>query len=260
MAHAPASNQAQVFLNSCLLDGDGDLEKRTRRGKRRALLISILLQLLFVAALILIPLLGKSENIAGRILFYPTVPYSRGGHSHHTATPHPPTPTHVCHFCQPTHIPTGIVVHDHASTQQSSSEPTDDSDISRYTPGDGNGSGVDFVLPTHAPQPPRQEQSDATRQAPIRRSEGVQTAMLVHRVQPDYPILAVQTHREGRVELHAIIATDGSIQSLEVISGNPMFIRSALTAVHEWRYRPTILNGQPVEVETVITVVYTLSH
>lgn len=84
--------------------------------------------------------------------------------------------------------------------------------------------------------------------------------MLLHRVEPIYPPLARQIHREGRVELRAIIATDGTIQSLEVLSGAPMFFQSALDAVRQWRYRPTILNGAPVEVETRITVIYNLQH
>ncbi len=74
------------------------------------------------------------------------------------------------------------------------------------------------------------------------------------------PSLATQIRREGRIELRAIIATDGTIQSLEVISGDPLFIQSALSAVREWHYRPTILDGQPVEVDTQITVIYTLTH
>jgi protein TonB len=62
------------------------------------------------------------------------------------------------------------------------------------------------------------------------------------------------------VELHAIIATDGTIQSLEVLSGDPLFYRSALAAVREWRYRPTILDGQAVEIDTHITVIYKLQR
>ena len=88
----------------------------------------------------------------------------------------------------------------------------------------------------------------------------VQMAQLITRVEPRYPPLAIQTHREGRVELHAIISTMGRIESLELISGDPFFIQSALAAVREWRYRPTILNGRPIEVDTRITVIYTLSH
>jgi len=67
-------------------------------------------------------------------------------------------------------------------------------------------------------------------------------------------------HREGRVELRALIASDDRIRSLEVVSGDAMFIASTLRAVQEWRYQPTLLNNEPVEVETYITVVYSLSH
>ena len=84
--------------------------------------------------------------------------------------------------------------------------------------------------------------------------------MLIRRVEPVYPPLARQTHREGQVELHAIISTDGTIQSLQVVTGDALFLRSAVDAVTRWRYRPTVLNGQPVEIETYITVIYTLQH
>ena len=87
----------------------------------------------------------------------------------------------------------------------------------------------------------------------------IEPALLTRRVAPIYPALPKQIRREGRVELHAIISTDGSIQSLEVISGDPLFYQSALQAVREWRYRPTILNGQAVEVDTHITVIYSLN-
>jgi protein TonB len=88
----------------------------------------------------------------------------------------------------------------------------------------------------------------------------IEPALLTRRVDPLYPALPKQLGREGRVELHAIIATDGSVQSLEVISGDPLFYQSALAAVREWRYRATILNGQPVEVDTHITVIYSLNR
>ena len=84
--------------------------------------------------------------------------------------------------------------------------------------------------------------------------------MLIQRVEPVYPPLARQTRREGQVELRAIISTDGTIQSLQVVSGDALFLRSAEDAVRQWRYHPTILNGQPVEIETYITVIYTLQH
>jgi len=109
------------------------------------------------------------------------------------------------------------------------------------------------------PEPPREEE---TRVRIERRSvsEPLQMALLINRVEPVYPALAIHTHREGRVELHAIISTEGKIESLEVISGDPFFIQSALSAVRQWRYRPNILNGRPVEIDTRITVIYTLNH
>ncbi len=84
--------------------------------------------------------------------------------------------------------------------------------------------------------------------------------MLLQRVEPVYPVLAKQTRREGRVELRAIIGTDGYIHSLQVVTGDGLFVQSALQAVQQWHYKPTYLNGQPVEIDTYITVVYTLQH
>ncbi len=88
----------------------------------------------------------------------------------------------------------------------------------------------------------------------------LEPAMLIHRVEPIYPTLMKQIRREGRVELRAIIATDGSIESLQVVAGDAGFYQSALDAVRQWRYRPTVLNGQPVEIDTFITVIYTMQR
>ena len=85
-------------------------------------------------------------------------------------------------------------------------------------------------------------------------------AMLIHRVEPVYPTLPRQLGRGGRVELRAIIATDGTIQSLQVVGGDPLFYQSAMVAVRQWRYSPTVLNGQPVEIDTYISVIYTMQR
>lgn len=79
-------------------------------------------------------------------------------------------------------------------------------------------------------------------------------AFLVRRIDPVYPRTAVIAHVFGEVQLHAIIAKDGSIQSLNVISGSPILAQAALDAVRQWRYKPYMLNDQAVEVETFITV------
>ena len=79
-------------------------------------------------------------------------------------------------------------------------------------------------------------------------------AQLVHRVEPVYPRMAVLAGLQGEVRLHAIIARDGTIQSLSVTTGQPILAQAALEAVRQWRYRPYLLNGRAVEVETFITV------
>ena len=84
--------------------------------------------------------------------------------------------------------------------------------------------------------------------------------MLIHRVEPIYPTLARQIGRSGRVDLHAIIATDGTIQSLQIVGGDPLFYQSALEAVRQWRYTPTVLNGKLVEVDTYINVIYNIQR
>jgi protein TonB len=77
-------------------------------------------------------------------------------------------------------------------------------------------------------------------------------------VLPVYPAIAKTAHVSGTVMLHAIIAKDGTIQELQYISGPALLMRAAMDAVHEWRYQPTQLNGQPVEVDTTIQVVFSL--
>ena len=88
----------------------------------------------------------------------------------------------------------------------------------------------------------------------------VQQAKLVRQPHPVYPPLAKQARIQGVVKLSAIIAKDGTIQHLEVISGHPLLIPSALEAVKQWVYQPTLLNGEPVEVVTQIDVNFTLSQ
>jgi protein TonB len=72
--------------------------------------------------------------------------------------------------------------------------------------------------------------------------------------------LARQTRISGTVRLHAIISKSGGVQQLEVISGHPLLVQAALDAVKQWRYRPTTLNGEPVEVDTTIDVIFSLNQ
>jgi protein TonB len=92
----------------------------------------------------------------------------------------------------------------------------------------------------------------------IRVGGNVQSASLVHQTMPLYPQIAKTAHISGTVVLHAIIGKNGTVQNLEYISGPPLLMKSAMDAVQQWRYRPTMLNGEPVEVDTTISVVFTL--
>src|SRR5579859_5719727 len=105
-----------------------------------------------------------------------------------------------------------------------------------------------------APPPPKPTASR------IRQGGSVQAALLVNKVQPVYPPLARQTRISGTVRLHAIISKSGSVESLEVLSGHPLLVRAAMDAVQQWRYKPTLLNGEPVEVDTTIDVIFSLNQ
>ena len=88
----------------------------------------------------------------------------------------------------------------------------------------------------------------------------IEAAKLISRIQPIYPPLAIQARIQGRVVLHAIISKEGGVSELQVLSGHPLLVNAALDAVRQWRYRPTLLNGQAVEVETTITVSFVLGQ
>ena len=90
-------------------------------------------------------------------------------------------------------------------------------------------------------------------------ASALQMARLLHRVEPVYPPLARQTRISGTVELTGVIATDGRVRELRVVSGHPFLAAAALEAVRQWVYEPTLLNGEPVEVIAPITVNFRLN-
>jgi len=93
----------------------------------------------------------------------------------------------------------------------------------------------------------------------IRASQGAMTGMLDKKVEPIYPPLARQARIQGVVTLRAQISKSGDVVNLQLVSGHPMLAPAAIEAVKQWKYRPYLLNGDPVEVETDITVNFTLS-
>jgi protein TonB len=92
---------------------------------------------------------------------------------------------------------------------------------------------------------------------PVRIGGGVSEANLMHRVQPLYPPLARTAHVEGTVEFTATISKEGAIENLQLVRGHPLLVDAARQAILQWRYRPTLLNGEPVEVITDIIVKFT---
>ena len=93
----------------------------------------------------------------------------------------------------------------------------------------------------------------------VRVSQGVSAGLLVRRVNPNYPPLARQARISGQVVLRAVISKDGSIENLTLVSGHPMLAPAAIDAVKQWKYRPYLLNGEPVEVDTEVLVNFTLA-
>jgi protein TonB len=116
-------------------------------------------------------------------------------------------------------------------------------------PIDGSPVTTQPVPPPPQPKPPK-----------VVHLSQIDASKLISRVEPTYPVLAKQIGKSGKVELHAIIGEDGMIQSLEAVGGDPMFFASAMQAVKQWRYTPTLLNGQAVKVDTYITVIYNIAR
>jgi protein TonB len=111
--------------------------------------------------------------------------------------------------------------------------------------------GTQPVLPAPAPPAPV---------AHMLRFSHISEGNLIRKVQPAYPPLARSARIQGTVVLQAVISKQGTIENLSVLSGHPMLVQAALDAVRQWRYRPYILNSEPVEVETQITVNFSLAE
>ena len=163
-----------------------------------------------------------------------------------------PTSSNISHarLIEPTIVPTTI-----ASLHESQAPPAPDlglgvvggMDLSGRRVSNTIADAINVVAPPPTPV--------ATH--PFRLSH-MSEGSLIYRVQPEYPEIARQARIQGAVQLRAIISKAGTIENLTVESGPPMLIPSALKAVRQWRYRPYLLNGEPVEVETEITVNFTL--
>jgi protein TonB len=247
--------QSPGLLQSCLVEGDPEQRAQERRVRGKALITSVLLQASFLAALILVPLFARPAHLE-RSIVTPIPPYRNvAARAENTQRPQPGT-KRVCVVC-PNLRPATLTT----STRLESSQPVDPLPNSS---GDGfavvqcAGSGC-IDIRTEGPRPPVSNEARPDRPRVLHPGH-IDPAMLIHRVEPVYPTLPRQLGRSGRVELRAVIATDGTIQSLQVVSGDPLFYQSAMDAVRQWRYRPTVLNGEPVEIDTFISVIYNIGR
>jgi len=249
-------------LGGCLVEGD---TRQTRKSKRRrlgAVATSAAVQAILGGLLVLIPLLATSEirtNWKQHTLVVPLgAKQGDSGRAPQNAKPQNPgvRPTAAPGpFLQPPRIPDKIPL-----GSDELAPPTDAVGEPRVGSGplwsighpdglpDPWGGGV--RVPVVAPP--------AEKHRPLKVHRDIQEGKLLSRVQLVYPALCKQARIQGTVELRAIIGADGAVRDVETLSGNPLLAMAAKVAVQQWRYRPTLLNGEPVEVETRITVQFVL--
>jgi periplasmic protein TonB len=239
------------LLKACLVDGDSEQLKRERKIRRRALAISISLQAIALAVILLVPLLGRPAVISWNVVPVPPY-YSR------------PTPVHVAETQvehRPRFKPRSLTVPTFIpQTINMEPQPPDPGDNAAPIRDGIDMTGAIPIADTRAatpPPPPLMQQPKAPKVVHLSQ---IDASKLVSRVEPIYPVLAKQIGKSGKVELHAIIGENGTIQSLEAVDGDPMFFASAMQAVKQWRYTPTMLNGQAVKVDTYITVIYNMTR
>jgi TonB family protein len=242
--------QSVGVLRGCLVEGDPQQRRHERKIRRRALAFSILVQSSALLALVLAPLFAKPAHL-DRTTTTPVPQYRPYVRPARRMRATEGEARGVCFVCFASR-PTSLTPDSRTETTQITDAPLGNEDATVACPGCVN------IGQAPGPQPPR---APETRQPPrVLRQTRIDPAMLTDRVEPVYPTLAKQLGRSGRVELRAVISTDGTIQSLQIVSGDPLFYASALEAVGRWRYKPTMLNGELVEIDTFITVIYTAQH
>jgi protein TonB len=242
------------MFEDSLIESGGKL--KTKRGLTS--FIAFLLEAMLIVVLVLIPLLFTDALPKAQLMTFIVAPPP--------PPPPPPPPAAVVHVVKqvqtdivngqlrtPTKIPKKVEI-----IKEDAAPPPVMAGIVGGVPGGVPGGQMGGVIGGIISSAPVAVPKVATPQR-VRVSQGVTQGLLVRRVQPNYPALAKQARIQGTVLLQAEISKTGDIQNLRVISGHPMLAPAALDAVKQWKYKPYILNGEPVEVETQITVNFTLS-
>lgn len=239
---------------------------RTNRGW--TVLVSSALQIALVSAISLVPLLRPEilpKTLLQTMLTVPPTP---------PPPPPPPALTQAAHLPRAVPRPfnsTGLfepaTVPDKVAILSDAELPVDSSGVPGGLQGGvpgGTGTSADSLFKSlQARSEPRPPVVKAEPPAVIPRLQvggQVQAGKLIYGPKPLYPPLALRTRTEGTVQLTAVIGRDGTVQNLSVVSGHPLFVQAALEAVRQWRYAPTLLNGDPVEVVSPITVTFSLNR
>ena len=239
-------------LSECMTDGDLESLGRLRRSRTGAVALALCLEVLVVGALLIWPLmhlgvLGKPLDLTpSPITFSPPAPST-------APTPETGAQPRGLTFQTPNFHPTPNSRHSEEGLEAPLGVDVGDPS----SPPSGPLPGIGEHAPNVTLAPPPQARAAAK---PPRVTVGVMDAMLIEKVQPEYPRIATAMHLAGTVRLHAIIGTDGGVRELRLIEGNPILAGAAMNAVRQWRYRPTMLGNQPVEVETYITVNFVLQQ
>jgi periplasmic protein TonB len=245
-------------LSRCFVEGGACSEAQDRTRRRKALGASLTIETALLASLVVSPLLTSVAQPQLRVS--PPMQIVLGSwRAHETglhAVPKPIHPTQTTAVLIPQTFFSRPLVKTHDDPERY------DPSVPVF-PGDDISGAIQLTGPLGTlprVEPPQIERQSPQEKQTVKISEGVQQAQLVSRIEPRYPILAIQTRTQGSVRLRAIISRDGRITSLKVISGHPLLVQAALDAVGQWRYRPTLLSGEPAEVETFITVFFRLGQ
>lgn len=227
---------------------------RIRTRSRWLAIGSFLLQAAILTALILIPYLYPAalpRQALNMLLVAPPPPMTRANPVARTAVAHPAIATLLSALTAPSRIP------QHAAMNVMDS-PAPGAVASGFER-DNDGPGVMGFPGGSAPAPPVVA-PPKPKSGPIRISAGVATGRLLAPIRPIYPAIAKEARIEGTVVVEAVISREGGIERLEAISGPPMLVQAAMNAVAQARYEPYKLNGEPVEVETTINIVFRLNE
>src|SRR5271157_5180387 len=243
------------MFEDSLVESGGKL--KSKQGATTA--VSFVLQVLFIGILVLLPLIFTEALPKQQLMTFLVAPPP-------PPPPPPPAaaPVHVVHQVQtdivngalrtPTKIPQKIqmIKEDEAPPSMASAG------VVGGVPGGIPGGQMGGVIGGIISSTPVAVPKVATPQR-VRVSSGVSSGLLIRKVQPVYPPLARQARIQGSVVLHAEIGKDGTITNLQLISGHAMLAPAAIEAVKQWRYKPYLLNGEPVAVETEVIVNFSLS-